>query len=128
MKFVLAGHGLYPQGVLETIELLIGRREDVYVVIEAVENDDYKSLVDDLIAAHEEEGLVVFTDILEGSVNQYFMRKLKDHRFYLITGFNIALLLELLLKNDLNAQEIAATVEMSKNQIVYMNDLFSKDN
>ena len=124
MRFVLAGHGLYPQGVLDTLELFLGKRDDIYVVVEANENDDYKNLVDDLIATYEDEGLMVFTDILEGSVNQYFMRKLKDHQFYLITGFNIALLLELLLMKDLSDDDIVATIEMSKNEIVYVNDLF----
>lgn len=124
MKFILAGHGQYPKAVLNTLTLFLGEREDIYIVSEDCETDEYKHTIDQLINNYEKEGMLVFTDFLEGSINQYFMRKLRNHQFYLITGFNLAVLLENLLQHEFTKQKIIETIEMAKKEIVYMNDLF----
>ena len=70
------------------------------------------------------DDLIIFTDIIEGAINQYCMRKLQQkENFQLISGFNIALLLEIVLRQECTQQELAEIVESSREQLVYVNDL-----
>lgn len=123
MKYILAGHGELPEGTLKTVELLIGKREDIEIVSEKNENDDYKRQLDQLIQKYQNEGLIIFTDLLEGAINQYCMRRLQECNFYLICGMNVPLLLEILLKPKATFQDIQEIVALARQQMLYVNDL-----
>lgn len=123
MKYIIAGHGDYPYGVLHTITLLAGERDDIFCISAQLDNNDFRREIDELLERFKKEEVIVFCDIVEGAVNQYFTRKLQEYDFHLIAGFNIALVLELLFRDSITPEELEETLEMSKEQMVYISDL-----
>lgn len=125
MKYLIAGHGSYPEDTLKTIEFLLGKRDDVLTVSAQPDNNNYRIEIDEIIEKYKNEGLIVFTDVLAGSVNQYCMKKLADYDFKLITGYNVAMLLEILLQDDLDDDELNNIIETAKQQLIYCNELMN---
>ncbi|MBR0138376.1 MAG: hypothetical protein IJM15_08185 [Erysipelotrichaceae bacterium] len=123
MKYIIAGHGKYPYGVLHTLTLLAGERDDVFCISAEVDNNDFCLKADELLERFKQEEVIVFCDIIEGAVNQYFTRKLREYDFHLVAGFNIAMILELLFKDSVTADEMLEIVEESREQMVYISDL-----
>ena len=126
MKYIIAGHGQYPQGTLDTVTLLVGNRDDIFIVSASPENNDYQQKLTDYMVKYENEGLVIFTDLVIGSVNQYCAQCLKTHSFELISGYNLALILEIILQSDLSSQQIDEIVERSKQQLIYINEVLGR--
>ena len=123
MKFIIAGHGKYPYGVLHTLNLLAGNRDDIFCISEQMDNNGFQKEIDELLERFKNEETVVFTDILEGAVNQYFTRRLRNYDFHLITGFNLALILELMFKDNIEEGELEEIIESSREQLIYISDL-----
>ena len=69
------------------------------------------------------EDILVFTDLLGGSVNQEFVKQLKPN-VHLITGMNLPVIMALLLQlenQELSESLITQAIEEAKNQIIYVN-------
>ena len=67
------------------------------------------------------------TDIFGGSVNQGIMPYIKEH-VYVITGFNLALLLEVLMMNSegtVNIDELRRLIAESAKQVNFVNDMLT---
>ncbi|MDO4378638.1 MAG: hypothetical protein Q4C64_05745 [Erysipelotrichia bacterium] len=125
MKYLITGHGNYPIYTLKTVKFLLGERSDILTVCAHPDNNNYRQEISSIIQQYQEEGLVIFTDILSGSVNQYCMQKLEKNNFHLITGYNIAMLLEMLLQEELSDEIIRSIVDGAKQQLIYCNELLN---
>ncbi len=125
MKYLITGHGSYPTSTLKTVEFLLGERPDILTVCAQPDNNNYRQEISSIIQQYQGEGLVIFTDILSGSVNQYCMKQLEKNDFRLITGYNIAMLLEMLLQDDLSDETIRSIVDGAKQQLIYCNELLN---
>jgi len=123
MKYVIIGHGKYPSGTKSTLKFLSGADDKVSVIEENVENNDYQQKIDKLFSENLSESIMIFSDLPSGAASQYAMKKLKVHDFKMITGFNIALLLEIIL-TDNQGENLESIVKEAQDQIVYVNDLF----
>src|SRR4051794_22850557 len=99
-KFLLASHGYLAEGVLNSITIIMGNVENVHTLCAYVDgNNDIEQLVNQAIHKMKEEPSdewIVITDIFGGSVNNTFMNRLDDCHFHLVSGLNLALILELL--------------------------------
>lgn len=68
-----------------------------------------------------DDEVLVFTDILQGSVNQRFAPYVNDHVF-LIAGVSVPLTLELALANEpLTCEEIEATIALARQSMCLIN-------
>ena len=126
MRYIITGHGYYPKGIVNTLTFLVGKRDDIDVIAEEDGNNGYKEEIDRILNEYKDDDLIFFTDIKEGSINQYLMKKLKDHSFWLITGYNIALLLELLFTSEVTKESLNETIAEARKQMVYVKDLLSE--
>ena len=90
---------------------------------ETDQNNDYQQKIDKLFSENLSEPIMIFSDLPSGAASQYAMKKLKVHDFKMITGFNIALLLEIIL-TDNQGENLESIVKEAQDQIVYVNDLF----
>lgn len=71
------------------------------------------------------DGILVLTDLLGGSPNAYFMETVKHHpNLRLISGLNVAGMLELLFKEEIHEDELNLLIEEAQNGLVYVNDFF----
>lgn len=70
--------------------------------------------------------MVVFTDILGGSVNQIFFKYLRQQPFHLVTGMNLAVILECIFAVEPITDEfLRNAISLSREQLCYMNDILN---
>ena len=84
----------------------------------------FENRVIEILTKYKDDNCVVFTDLYGGSVNQCFFKNLNDFNFHLVTGMNLAVILECVLASvEIDEEFIRNAIEMSKSQFCYMNDL-----
>lgn len=128
---ILASHGRFASGILHSLELICGNKQSVIAIDCYVhEAFDLSVTVDTLMETYKEHEMIVITDIFGGSVNNEFLRYIKQPNFYLIAGLNLPLLIEL--TTQLNgggviSETIRQTLANSKNMIQFCNDSAAKE-
>lgn len=124
MKYLIIGHGGFAAGTKKTVEFLVGEREDVLTLDigpeDPTEKEQIRSMVEDCV----DDGLMVFTDMPRCDAHQYCLELRKEKNFQLVSGYNVALLLEVLLEDEMPSDQLEELVEEMKGQLVYVNDLF----
>jgi len=124
-KILIATHGYLAQGVKNTIHLLIGENVSIQCICAYVD----ESNLEEKIAAfmHEllpQEQALIFTDINGGSINQKILFYREKKNVFIISGFNLSLVLELiLLKEQLTPTIINKKIQMCREQMVLVNEL-----
>ena len=129
MKRVLvATHGYLANGFKSSVELLTGKQDGLQVINAYVDESDYTRYLEEFIESigSDDEG-VVFTDIFGGSVFQKVMIANPEVRgVHHITGFNLALLIEVLLTGDpLTHEKLSQMVLEARNAMQLMEPLES---
>lgn len=124
-KIIVAAHGTYALGVKSAVEIIAGPQKHImYVSMYTDNTTDYEKEVEKILESVKDENVVVLTDLNGGSVNRLFLSQLGRYSFHLISGFNLGITLELLLKNELIETEYLR--ELLKDTCagaVYCNDL-----
>lgn len=128
-KLLIATHGYLADGVKSSINILCGEKSEVTYLNAYVEDGDIKENVKDFFNEYKaEDEVIVFTDLYGGSVNQICAEYINKENVHLISGFNLALVLELLYKDEpLTNEVIRKEVENARNQLVYVNDIELKE-
>ncbi len=97
--FILASHGKLADGLRRSVEMILGQQKNL-VTLCAYEEDGYcieREIENIFHTITEDTDFIVLTDILGGSVNNEFIKVKEKYDFYLISGMNLPLLIELLL-------------------------------
>jgi fructoselysine and glucoselysine-specific PTS system IIA component len=128
-KFLIAAHGSLPKGIQSSLEIIMGSLENVFLIQAYVgENKSLKEEIESVLEhIDNEDELVVFTDLMGGSVtNQILQYALKENVF-IISGFNLPLLLEVLLADPSSPvlEVIETGINNARNQIVFVNKLLT---
>jgi fructoselysine/glucoselysine PTS system EIIA component len=128
-KFLLASHGSFASGALSSCEMILGKQENVFCLdAYAGENtsiqDQLQQIVDQLPPNDE---LVIFTDLIGGSVTNQVLQIARRENVFVIAGFNLPLLLDILLAGtDTPVREVIDTgIGNARDQIVCVNDLIT---
>lgn len=123
--FVLASHGNFAAGIMDSLELIMGPQSnfEVFCAYRDGENDikdRVRAIVD---AKKPSEDLIVVTDVFRGSVNNEFMNYTDRSGIYVIAGMNLALLLELQVNQDMDsATMIRAAIRSAQETILFCNE------
>lgn len=97
MQIVLVSHGRLALGMKDTLELIVGPREDIkaFEAYEDGKGEDFIEEVRDIVEGTDER-VIILTDLLGGSVNNEMTQlMLKNENVYLITGMNLPLVITL---------------------------------
>ncbi|OUZ16485.1 hypothetical protein A5868_001406 [Enterococcus sp. 12F9_DIV0723] len=99
MRYILiATHSTFASGINESLKLLIGERPEISVIDAYVDDSDFTHKVDDFFSQfNSDDEYVVFTDLFGGSVNQKIFSYKNNYEFHLVTGFNLPVILEIIL-------------------------------
>ena len=131
-KFLIATHGNFAKGVKSSLDIIIGETENLFLIEAYVsENksieEELKKVLDDL---REEDELVIFSDLLGGSVTNQILQQALRKNVHIVSGFNLPLLLDILLQDaDSPITEIIENgINSAKEQIVYVNKLITSKN
>jgi len=131
-KYLIAAHGTLASGIRSSLEIIIGSLENVFI-IEAYIGEN-KSLEEEialvLLQINSEDDLIVFTDLMGGSVTNQILQYALKKNVYIISGFNLPLLLDILLADPATpVNEVIETgIKNAKDQIVYINKLLTTEN
>lgn len=115
LKIFLSSHGTLASGIKKSVEILVGE-SDKLVTFDAYVNDEQ---LKDAIEAffketNEEDDKVLLSDLYGGSVNQKMYLYLNRPNTYLIAGVNLALVLDLLMQENVNEMYLNELVEKSR--------------
>jgi mannose/fructose-specific phosphotransferase system component IIA len=126
-KFLIATHGAFAQGIRSSLDVIIGETENLFLI--GAYLDQNISVEDELIPILDQitgdDELIIFTDLLGGSVNNIMIREALRQNVHLVSGFNLPLLIEIILADaDTPVEEvIASAILNAKEQMAYVNKL-----
>ena len=120
-KILIATHGHLASGYLSSIKLLAGTTEGISVINAYVDENDFdqelQQFVDNI---NEKDQIFVFSDLFGGSVNQKVTRMFLEQKISatVIAGFNLPIVLEILLASEeLSQESIRQMVEKCQNEM-----------
>ena len=126
-KIIVATHYRLAEGFKSTLGYIAPNMVEIIAINAYLENTSVENQVQAALDQFEaEEQILVFTDLLGGSINQTFAKFLDRYNIQLIAGVNLPILMTLALaigSNDLSETTIRQAIEESRQQIVYVNDL-----
>jgi fructoselysine and glucoselysine-specific PTS system IIA component len=128
-KFLIATHGRFARGVKSSLEIIIGETENLFLIEAYVEENkgietEMEAILENL---GERDELIVFTDLLGGSITNQVMRSTQGRNVHVVSGFNLALLIEVVMADaDTPAPEvIESAIANAKEQMAYVNKLMT---
>lgn len=129
-KIIVATHYRLAEGLKSTFDYIAPNTVEIIAISAYLENISVESQVQAALDQFESgEQILVFTDLLGGSVNQTFAKFLDSYNIELIAGVNLPVLMTLALAiggGDLGETTIRQALEDSRQQIVYVNDMLQE--
>lgn len=126
-KIIFATHHRMASGLKDTFNYIAPHVAEIITVDAYMDNKSIEEQVNGLwedVAVQDE--VIIFTDLLGGSVNQAFVKYLAHPHTHLITGVNLPVILTILLslpKEDYLAPDaIRNALTDAKTQLIYVND------
>lgn len=130
MRIILVSHGKLALGMKDTLQLIVGPRNDVtaYEAYEDGKGDKFIGQIKKLVSENANEKFVVITDVLGGSVNNEMTSLLKENRnIYLITGMNLPLVITLATKTgEVNSEFIDSVVGEGQKGVININQMMNE--
>lgn len=131
-KFLIATHGAFAKGIKSALDIIAGEMEHVFLIQAYL--DDSPPVEDQLqeimaTITHKDE-LVIFTDLLGGSVNNIMLSNALRENVHIVSGFNLPLLIEIVLSDACTPamEVIEEAINNAKQQMVYVNKLITLNN
>lgn len=98
MYIIVSGHGQFSIGMVDSLEMIAGKQENLVAVpfLQTDSVEDYsKKLAEKLKSVPEEEGILVFTDLMGGTPYKTAVElTLNRENLSVIGGTNLSVLLE----------------------------------
>ena len=127
VKIMLASHGNLAAGMLSSAEMVFGKQDNVSVICAYVDGEDdvstrIKGFIDSIAP---DDSWIIFTDLFGGSVNNEFMQRLQNRRFWLVSGMNLPLVIQLAMAEDGGciSESIKEALETGREMICFCNPM-----
>lgn len=118
-KILIASHGEFARGAKQAIEFLLGERSDLFELSAYIDDESIINQIEEFFSNVDElDTVIVFSDLFGGSVNNSFIQFLDRANTYLIAGFNLALILDVLLKDYVDNDVINESIEAAREAII----------
>ncbi|CAJ1230460.1 PTS sugar transporter subunit IIA [Lactiplantibacillus xiangfangensis] len=125
-QIIIASHVGLARGMKETLQFLSGQAQDVDVLCAYTDNEPLIPTVDKLMNQYRDtDQVIVFTDLLPGSVNQAFYKYREWANVKIITGMNLPLILGVALAAPgqiLDDPQLQKLITEAQQQIILMNE------
>ncbi|MGK0552614.1 PTS sugar transporter subunit IIA [Enterococcus faecalis] len=129
-KIIIATHSTMAQGLKDTLEFILGSQKSVsaitaYLSDEVTIEQEIDMLFDEL---DPEDELIVAVDLLGGSVANAFSQRVGRENFYLVSGVNLPMLLELCLSTEPDSSKlISQAINSGAKGMVFVNELLAEN-
>jgi fructoselysine and glucoselysine-specific PTS system IIA component len=128
-KYLIATHGTFAAGIRSSLNIIIGEMDNVFLIQAYTdENKSIEEEVDNVLRnVNDEDELIVFTDLMGGSVTNQILQYAQKTNVHIVSGFNLPLLLDILLADtDTPVNEVIETgICNAKEQIVFVSKLMA---
>jgi fructoselysine and glucoselysine-specific PTS system IIA component len=128
-KFLIAAHGKFASGIKSSLDIIIGETENVFVIDAYVNGNE--SIEDELRKILEninpEDELIVFSDLMGGSITNQVVRFALKENVHVVSGINLPLLIDIIMDDTGNpvAETIENSLKAAREQVVYVNKLLN---
>jgi len=127
-QIIIATHSKLAEGFYKAVMFFNSAAENVDFINCYEETNECERQIEEKLKQYEGRNIIVCTDLAGGSVNQFAAKLTREYKFHLVSGTNLAMLLEMVFAaEDLTAEEIKNIIATSKEQIVYVNNLSNDD-
>lgn len=131
-KLLVATHGRFASGIMETFKLIMGESDEISEISEYVEPgfDMQKEAEKKIHELNEEDELIIVADIMGGSIANTFSSYIQSEKIHIITGLNLPLLIGLAqdLDSDISTDElIENAIQMGKEGIIDLNKMMEEN-
>lgn len=126
-QIVIASHGKFAAGMAHTLAFISGEHDNIQIMTAYTDNQPIEEQVTKIMTSFStEDEVLIFTDLLAGSVNQKFFPYHTREHTHLFTGMNLPLIMALVMEPDQNyltTDRIHTLVQEAKDQLAYVNDI-----
>lgn len=128
-KILCISHGLLAQGMFDTANMIVGDYGNLEYYSAYVNGDeDIGEKIEEMIQENKNNELFVVTDIFGGSINNEWMKRIKNRNdIHLIAGMNLAFLIELIVSvanEEIDAEELVRkAMQSATDSFIYCNQL-----
>lgn len=131
-KLLVATHGRFASGIMETFKLIMGENEDISEISAYVEPgfDMQKEAEKKIHELNEEDELIIVADIMGGGIANTFSSYIQSEKIHIITGLNLPLLIGLAqdLDSDVSTDElIENAIQMGREGIVDLKKMIEEN-
>ena len=129
-KLLVATHGRFASGIMETFKLIMGENEDISEISAYVEPgfDMQKEAEKKIHELNEEDELIIVADIMGGSIANTFSSYIQSEKIHIITGLNLPLLIGLAQDLDVSTDElIENAIQMGREGIVDLKKMIEEN-
>lgn len=131
-KFLIATHGTFSAGAKSSLDMIIGAVPYVFIIQAYLDDkiDVAQQINEVLEQVSDQDELVIFSDIMGGSVTNQLLQHALKPNIHILSGFNLPLLIDVMLADqDTSVHEvIRSAIENAKEQMVYVNELLTSEN
>lgn len=122
LEFIIFTHGSLAQGFVDTLELFSGKNEKIKILSLQKEDsiDEIEKNFENLILNSNIEKLIVFTDLFGGSPNNIALKYKFKYNFKVISGINLALILEATNNMTSSIDEVIQILEDIKDTTIHI--------
>jgi len=130
-KFLIAAHGSFSSGIKSSLDIIIGKMENVFIIDAYLEGN--KSIEDELKAILEkvqaDDELIVFSDLMGGSITNQILRYGLRENVHVVSGMNLPLLIDIMLADaDTPVKDVIENaISIAREQVVYVNTIINKE-
>lgn len=115
LKIFLSSHGHMASGIKSSLGILIGNTDKITTFDAYVDERNVKDVLDNFYeTVSEDDEVLLLSDLYGGSVNQVMFTYLNRPNTRLVSGVNLALVLELAIKETISDSELEELVETSR--------------
>lgn len=129
VRFLVATHGTLADGFKSTMSILMGKEiaEKIETINAYCNESSPKQIIENYIDSVGDDQLIIFTDVMFGSVNQFVMPYVDKNNVFVLTGVNFPIMLEVISKYSFSEESveedyIRSVVVKAREQILYVND------
>lgn len=132
IKFVLASHGKLAEGMRDSVSLILGESIELYTICAYTQgSEDVTEEIERLFDTFDEKDeIIVMTDLFGGSVSSAFARLMQKRKFWLVAGFSLGLVVDIMLIQDEEhiEREIETAIENARDLMRFYNPLLQHAN
>lgn len=122
-RIILASHSNLAKGMYDSLKFFNNDIEGMVSYICAYEDGlNFENTLREALDSIKEDHILIFTDIIGGSINQTAVKLLGSYPIHVISGMNLPMLLSVVFApEEINDKNIDAYIVQGQDQIVYMN-------